>query len=342
MKKKLLRKLPLIVCAVLVLSVAAAGTVVLRHAATVKAMSAPAAAEKTQRRYVYFGSYPQTLVEDRELLGRLGSLELNWQDYGYYSGDGTIGSAAQTPCMYYADVDYDGETYRAVRIEEYRSYCCHMDRRDNWQSGVLGYSFEKDTVYFFRFDPIRWLVLSEEENLLLAEPVLDSQPINSLIYSKTPKKGFDSSEFYEDPSFGTIATDYSASGIRAWLNSTFIDTAFSADEAGLIEPTDLDNSSFSEGSSKFDAPDTTDRVFLLSYSDVTDPRYGFSARAEKPDGAKVAFSTAYARIQGHWVHSTGASYWWCRTAKGRTAVGGAALNIAVNYVGTISISYQTP
>ncbi len=57
-----------------------------------------------------FGSYPQTKVEDAQLLLKLNSCELNWISYDYYSGTGKWydGKMESSDFMKYADVDFDG------------------------------------------------------------------------------------------------------------------------------------------------------------------------------------------------------------------------------------------
>ncbi len=339
------RFLKILICAVLAAALCAgafAAVVAARRASADRYVRALAPVRTEERQYVTFGKYPQSAVEDEALLARLNALDLKWVSYGYYNGAGTLGSAVQSDFMQYADVAFEGETYRAIKLTEYRSYCCHQVPMANWQASVFKHQFELNTVYWYRFDPIRWIVLSAEENLLLAEFVLDSQPINSVIYSKTPKADFNSREFYKDAAFTTYAADYYESDIRAWLNTTFLNTAFSAEEAQWIVCSDLDNSSWTPGKSKFDAQDSTDRVFLLSYDETTNPAYGFSPRSEKADKNRIAYPTPYTLIQGHWIHPTGVSYWWLRTMKGDTALKGAALNLAVNYTGAITLIYLTP
>ena len=60
------------------------------------------------------GSYPQSKVEDENLLGELNSLELDWKSYNYLANNefGDFGL--------YCDIEYEGNIYRAVRLTENR------------------------------------------------------------------------------------------------------------------------------------------------------------------------------------------------------------------------------
>lgn len=342
MKKHLKIIISAVLAAVIVSALAFAAVTAARRASENRYIASIPEAKTGETQYVTFGKYPQSEVEDEELLSRLNALPLTFTSYGYYNGDGSMGSAVQSDYMTYADVAFEGETYRAVRFSEHRSYCCHGDPAYNWQATVFEYQYQPDQVYWYRFDPIRWIVLDANEGLLVAENVLDAQPINSVIYSKTPKADLYSREFYKDAACKTVAADYYTSDIRQWLNTTFLETAFSEEETAQIAYSELDNAYQTQRNKKLDSQDSTDRVFLLSYDEITNPTYGFSARAEKPDKNRVSYPSTYALIQGLWTNESGVSYWWLRTAKSKTALNGATLDLAVNYEGTICFSYLTP
>ena len=91
------------------------------------------------------------------------------------------------------------------------------------------------------------------------------------------------------------ANNYAESAIRAWLNKTFYDTAFSEAEKSIIKTTHVNNSASSTGQSgnKYACGDTDDKVFLLSYSEATSSSYGFSSV-----WGRRKSSTEYARSQG--------------------------------------------
>lgn len=316
------------------------GFIIFRHAQTEKYSQSYIEEENADVQYVIYGSYPQSQVTDVNLLEDLNKQVLEWKSYGYYSGDGTIGSAVQSDYMRYADVIYNNNTYRAINLSGYRARSCHKKDSSSTQMAYLDIS--KDTVYWYLYEPIRWIVLNREDNLLLSEMVLDSQPINSQIYIKHQKMELDASEFYRDPDFKNLASDYYASDIRAWLNSSFFETAFSEKEAESIVYTDLDDSSWYSQYKKYNSKDHCDRVFLLSCTEATNPKNGFSARPEKCDLRRMAFPTDYAKSQGNWTHDNGACYWWLRTAVNNATSKGASLNSAVNFEGSVCFAFFLP
>ncbi len=332
----------IVICVACLVFVAAAvcfGFLAVRHTQTVSLNQPVTDKARPEQTYVYFGNYPQSQVTDEALLEKLNRLPLNWQSYGYYNGNGRIDSAVQSDYMQFADVRFENENYRAVIFSDYRAYCCHEPSEISWQKV---YQMSLDTVYWYKYEPIRWIVLSEEKHLLMSEMILDTQPINNLIYVKHPKLGFDSPEFYKDPDFQTLGTDYYTSDIRAWLNSTFLETAFSEEEKAQILFTDLDNSAWTKSEKKYASKDSSDRVFLLSYEDLINPDYGFFPQGEKLDPRRVAYPTDYALCQNIWPHDWGASYWWVRSAVKNCTPKGAALNSAANYQGSMCLSYHTP
>ena len=293
--------------------------------------------KNTDNTYIYFGEYPQSQVIDIDLIKKLNQLPLQWKSYGYYNGDGSLGSATQSNYMQYADVKLKGENYRAVRFFEFRSYCCHKISDSSWQKF---YYDRRNSIYWFHYDPIRWIVLNDTKRLLISEMLLDSQPINSIIYEKKPMFGLGSPEYYKDKDCTVYATDYYASDIRKWLNDDFFKTAFSPYEAEHIVDTELDNSAWSKHYSKYNVKTSIDKVFLLSYNEATDPIYGFSKQAEKVDALRIAFATDYAVCQGISVaadeYKNGASWWWLRTT-----AKDSSMNIGVNPYGSIQFSLTT-
>lgn len=334
MKKS--NKLLLTVGAVLLLILATGGFVLFRHASTVKNTYVYT---PTKKKTVEFGTYPQSRVTDNALIEKLNELPVQWISYGYYNGTGDFGSERQSDYMQYADVTYQDNKYRGVRISEYRSYCCHQPAEISWQKTDHG--LMPDTVYWFQFDPIRWIVLSEKEGFLLSEAALDAQPLNSVIFVDHPEKSFDKQKYYKDEDLTIYATDYYTSDLRSWLNGSFFETAFSEGEAQRILVTSLDNSAWNQDYAEFGSQNSNDRVFLLSYAEATNPDYGFCPQAEKTDPLRTAFPTDYALCQGAWAvhdhYKNGAVWWWFRTGGTNSTI-----TCGPNFYGSICFSLKTP
>ncbi len=257
---------------------------------------------------IKFGSYPQSEVTDTTLLSKLNSLSLSWISYGYYSGTGDPDDGQMKPSDYmkYADVTYKGDRYRAVTFTEYRPRLTGERNPSSAFQNRNGYY--KNTVYWFRFEPLEWRVLDPAEGLVMCESIIDSQPYNNTVY-------YYNGEYYKNTSCTTYVNDYAESSIRDWLNDDFYHTAFTSSQKAEIKTTTCDNSSHYD--STYDSETTNDKVFLLSCWDVFNTNYGFSSSYSDYDTDRRAQGTDYAKAQGLCVDSSGTysgnSNWWLRT-----------------------------
>ena len=236
---------------------------------------------------VFFGTYPQVKVTDETLTSALTSLagtlptsnnSANWTSYGYYI------SGSVSNFMWYIDKEYNGEKYRGVYFTSYRPYYCgRSSSTSNTCQDNNGYY--TSTVYWFKYEPIKWRILNESNGkaLILADLAIDSQQ------------------------FDTYNNNYANSTIRAWLNNEFYNTAFTSLQKGLIAVTNVDNSVSSTGysSNGFACANTNDNVFLLSYKEVSTYLTSSSERQMK--------SSDYAKSQGCWQSTDSrykGNYWW--------------------------------
>ena len=123
--------------------------------------------------------------------------------------------------------------------------------------------------------PIKWRVLSVEEDgtaLLLADKLLDMQP-----FDKNGKN------------------DWEACTLRTWLNSTFLNAAFTEAEQEAIAETELETES---------AATVTDNIYLLSLEEVSNPEYGFHPSSECESNTRKAEGTDLSVFN---------NIWWLRT-----------------------------
>lgn len=217
---------------------------------------------------VFFGTYPQSEVWDDDLLRKLNEAPKTWTSFGFYVGDGTPGSQRQSDYMEYADVTLGGEKYRAVKVKEYRPYQTYGSFPDR----VVDNDHPKGATYWFRYDPISWDILDREAGLIAASFALDAQPY----------------------SYESTVLHYTSSDLRAWLNTVFYDTAFSEAEKELIRQTSCSVAGLSTAAPLPGEPALTDRIFLLSGADVTNPAFGFTETGEYPDYARDIYGTPYA------------------------------------------------
>ena len=159
---------------------------------------------------------------------------------------------------------------------------------------VLFGSYEQDGDAANGKEPIEWLVLARDGDkaLLLSKYALDHQ-------SFMP--------FYEPV---TEPFTWESCSLRQWLNSTFLNAAFSAEEQSrLLTTTVITASGGRKGSEN---PFTTeDRVFLLSDTEV----YAYFSS----EAATVTDYTAYALSEDPWAGNATApapAIWWLRTTDG--------------------------
>ena len=159
---------------------------------------------------------------------------------------------------------------------------------------VLFGSYEQDGGAANGKEPIEWLVLARDGDkaLLLSKYALDHQ-------SFMP--------FYEPV---TEPFTWESCSLRQWLNSTFRNAAFSAEEQSrLLTTTVITAPGGRKGSEN---PFTTeDRVFLLSDTEV----YAYFSS----EAATVTDYTAYALSEDPWSGNATApapAIWWLRTTDG--------------------------
>ncbi|MBQ9714646.1 MAG: hypothetical protein IJV83_04940 [Clostridia bacterium] len=269
--------------------------------------------ERLENGTVNFGSYPQTRVMDEELTALL--LETvdetpsegseKWISYGYYA-DGEN----ETEYMWYCDVIHEDVKYRAVYFEEYRPNHTFAPSSVNCQQEN---GYEVELVYWFQWEALNWIVLEEGDGsaFLHCNSIIDAQEY----YSHRDNRVINGEKIY--------ANNYKQSNIRKWLNEIFYETAFTAAEQRYIQSTLLDNSEkstnpngnplyWNNGVNEYACEDTEDKVFLLSYEEITNPAYGFEG------AAKDRNSSDYAKSQGcYFYRLTGTvkyvSPWWLRS-----------------------------
>ena len=175
-----------------------------------------------------------------------------------------------------------------------------------------GYKFSTNatvtngTVYYFKVEPIKWRILSEENGtaLILCESIIANKRYN---------------EYYEGTKNGVYANNYKKSEIRAWLNNEFYNTAFNTLQQELIQTTEVDNSVYSTGysSNPYTCANTNDKIFLPSYREMVNTAYGFRGDYTAYDTARRRLTSDYSRATGVWM-DTGTSYygngyWWLRS-----------------------------
>ncbi len=249
------------------------------------------AAEKTT---VRFGTYPQSEVTDIPLLGKLADVEKHWQSYNYYSGTGNMidGKMKASDYMKYADFAYNGVAYRAVQFTKYRP--SHTGALASETAGN-GSGYATDYIYYFKFEPIEWVVLSQANGILMSKKLLDAQAYENVVSS------------------GTKVT-YAKSSIRTFLTTGFQNAAFSASQQSAMKAMSRNAAAYGVAT----GTTVTDKVSLLSYNEAIKGAGTFLAgstacpfsTSANSDGSRVAKEyTDYAKCQGLSMSGTGFDWW---------------------------------
>lgn len=197
--------------------------------------------EKTSLTY---GLYPQTLIEDEELLGKLNAL----------------GDSDKTTCGWYM---LDGDYYV-------------KDVATPKANSVL---FEDGKEYWFKCEPIRWYILNYDkansEYFLLSSVILDAQ---AYYEGYGEREEIDLDDTSENPGKVTVkANNYKYSDIRKFLTNDFYNSAFSL-HSDYVLTTHVDNGpkSADQEENPYLCEDTDDKVFILSYQDYLNEDLGFN------------------------------------------------------------------
>lgn len=96
------------------------------------------------------------------------------------------------------------------------------------------------------------------------------------------------------------SNNYALSDVRAWLNKTFYETAFTEFQRSYIMSVTVDNSLASTGysSNPYVSADNNDKIYLPSYKDVTNTSYNFMPNASDWDTNRAKHVTDYAKATG--------------------------------------------
>jgi hypothetical protein len=244
------------------------------------------------------GKYPQTLVEDATTLTGLADAKDS-------DNDGLL--------------EYGNEEYYKLASA---SVSANASSPITSESGKT--TFVNGTSYYFKVEPIEWNVLDGTNGLLMTKKILfrsdyytassilatrtiDSAKIenNNYKYSSLRAKlnGLDFSAYVDSNKTAGVNFSGNLPGIFSEAGG-FLNNAFSAQEQQEIVTTEVDNSAAStiNPNNTYACANTNDKVFALSYQDLSNANYGFSNSK-----SLKAVVTDYARATGVWAASS--TYW---------------------------------
>lgn len=216
---------------------------------------------------ITFGSYPQTSVISPAALEVLNSKNVSWRSYKY------MVKGVETDIMEYADVSdvfEPGDKYRAVKINDYRPISTidapsdaeysYQDDAIEWLIEYRNSGYDKEMIYWFKYEPLVWRVYDPDSGLIVSENVIDAQAFHNYRFYSENKK-----EYYGDKYFSHFASNWAYSTLRSWMNTDFFNTAFNAEKnyvrnTSLETPFDKDDLRMI-WEEYYDADPTVDRVF---------------------------------------------------------------------------------
>ena len=220
---------------------------------------------------ITYGFYPQTIVDDDELIYALDRL-----DGSHYLPNDAV--------------EYEGNYYFRQTATPYSE---GLDF-SNHQQIYFG------RTYWFICEPIRWIILSEEEEgyLCLSENVLEQHFFGN---------------FYDGRRDGHYANAWQDSALRDFLNDKFFfySCLYSDPDSYVLQvindnsPATTDDPSYEQNGA-----DTYDIGFALCYLDFCDYRYGFS---NVDPFKRHAPATDYARARGVRYSSNAGGCYWTRS-----------------------------
>ena len=240
--------------------------------------------------YILFGSYPQTIKASNVTI-----TSDPVDENGYYTGS-------------------DGEKY-AKQVANPSGTSSQYALSD-------GTYLTAGTEYYFKVEPLKWRILSEENGqaLLVCDVLLQGlayQPNRSENYIDSANAPAGS--YAASAPANTYANNYMYSNLRWFLNNEFLEKAFTDAESNIIPITNVDNSLASTlySSNDYVCDNTDDKIFALSRAELTNTAYGFDSDPTVQDVSRAWLVTDYGKATNTYCSDitgyVGTGYAWSRS-----------------------------
>ena len=139
-------------------------------------------------------------------------------------------------------------------------------------------------------EPVKWRVLANDGSLF----VVSDQNLDCIEYNSSAE-----------------TVTWEECSLRKWLNSKFLDTAFSSQEQDAVLESLVINEDGAKGSEA--GADTYDKVYILSIYEVINPVLGFPTDWKHKGGTRVTLNTEYTKSKGALTYADMSGAWWLRT-----------------------------
>ncbi|MBR7064332.1 MAG: hypothetical protein IKI31_04215 [Treponema sp.] len=217
--------------------------------------------------YVTFGKWPQTIKAEGVTVDESDTRECGMFTY-------CAGSDGEWYCKALENAYDSGENYK-------------------YSDDTVAEKKSKNSYRWFKVEPIKWRVLTES----YTDANSDSGNKTLLFCERGIYAGV---KFYDETDTRNIekqtifCSNYEHSRMRAWLNGLsfqldtdtnsehlnkgFLQTAFTDAERAKIASTVVDNTkgSYNDNDGTYACNNTVDKIFLLSYGEITNTEYGFT------------------------------------------------------------------
>lgn len=218
--------------------------------------------------YVYYGTYPQTVVDDSSLISSLNSLT-STNANGYY--------------------EFEGEEYAKVVAHPYRTD----------YKFINGSTIQSLQTYYFKVEPIKWRVLEEADGTytLLSEYIIDKQ----VFYTSSDNRTIGGQTIYANNYEHSTIREWLN---NAFYNKAFSSLEKGSILTTLV---DNSASTTAYSPNPYFSNNTMDKVYLLSYQEARSSTYGFSSYSSttavttdyaRAVGASMDTTTSYGN--GYW------------------------------------------
>ena len=186
-------------------------------------------------------------------------------------------------------------------------------------------NFGSSVYRYFKWERIKWRVLENNADTLfvMADIGLDCERYHDHFYNEG---------YYDD--LDNITWEICT--IRNWLNADFYNMAFNKEEQASIKSKDLVN----EKNSLYGTTggnDTLDNIFLLSISEITNPKYGFCKDYLTYSVSRMVKISDYAYVKGAEKEKNN-SDWYCAEWQLRSPGEYNDYNALVNNYGRVCFS----
>lgn len=223
---------------------------------------------------VYYGTYPQTVVDDSSLISSLNSLT-STNANGYYEFEG----------------------------EEYAEVVAHP--AETGYKFINGSTIQSGQTYYFKVEPIKWRVLEEVDGTytLLSEYIIDKQAFHTSSDNRTIGGQTIYANNYEHSTIREWLNN-------AFYNKAFSSPEKGSILTTLV---DNSESTTESPTNPYFSNNTMDKVYLLSYQEAISSTYGFSTDAGG-SSTRRAVTTDYARAVGAYMLTSTSYYGnghWC-------------------------------